>query len=70
MPGRGRAASSGLAGLWSSFAIVPECTMSTSDLKRMEQSVSGKARLGTFPSVSIPTSVPMVGGTPGVSGQR
>lgn len=58
-----------LAGLWSSFAIVPGDTMSSSDIKRMEQSLSGKAHLGTFDSVSTPTSVPVVRGTPGVSGQ-
>lgn len=43
--------------------------MSSSDVKRTEQSVSGKAHLGTFCSVSTPTSMPVVRGTPEVSGQ-
>lgn len=58
-----------LASLWSSFTIVPEHTVSSSDVKRTEQSISGKAHVGIFRSVSTPTSMPVVRGTPGVSGQ-
>lgn len=34
------------AGSWSSFALVSEQTLSSSDIKRTEHSISGKARLG------------------------